>query len=134
MPTRPRKCHTCGHARDAHSGGLQRNWCTGITDGQMCMCAAYLAPPTAPRKPRPKPAPSPHRVKRLPPHLRTDALVLDLVGPSDIAKRLGMRDQTVHAWRQRKILPQPLAVVSTVPIWDWPAIEHWYANRKYKKH
>jgi hypothetical protein len=56
--------------------------------------------------------------------------VPDLVGPMEIAERLKVQRGTVHTWRLRGVLPEPLAVISGVPIWDWEAIKVWAAERK----
>lgn len=47
------------------------------------------------------------------------------VGASEIATRLGVRPQTVHAWRHRGLLPEPAWTVSGQPAWDWATIEAW---------
>ena len=47
------------------------------------------------------------------------------VGAAEIAARLGVRAQTVHTWRHRKLLPQPRWTVSGQPAWDWPEIAAW---------
>lgn len=47
------------------------------------------------------------------------------VGAAEIAGRLGVRAQTVHTWRQRKLLPPPRWTVSGQPAWDWSEIEEW---------
>lgn len=47
------------------------------------------------------------------------------VGAAEIAERLGVRPQTVHTWRQRKLMPQPRWTVSGQPAWDWSEIEAW---------
>ena len=47
------------------------------------------------------------------------------VGAAEIAVRLAVRPQTVHAWRQRRLLPEPRWTVSGQPAWDWPDIEAW---------
>ena len=47
------------------------------------------------------------------------------VGAAEIATRLGVRPQTVHAWRQRKLLPEPRWTVSGQPAWDWLEVESW---------
>lgn len=46
-------------------------------------------------------------------------IVFDLVGAKDIAERAGVKSQTVSMWRIRNLLPEPIAVVSDVPVWDW---------------
>ena len=47
------------------------------------------------------------------------------VGAAEIAARLRVRPQTVHTWRQRRLLPLPRWTVSGQPAWDWPEIEGW---------
>ena len=47
------------------------------------------------------------------------------VGAAEIAARLAVRPQTVHTWRQRKLMPQPRWTVSGQPAWDWSEIEQW---------
>jgi len=47
------------------------------------------------------------------------------VGAAEIAERLGVRGQTVHTWRQRKLMPQPRWTVSGQAAWDWSEIEEW---------
>src|SRR5262245_26559431 len=47
------------------------------------------------------------------------------VGAAEIAERLGVRGQTVHTWRQRKLMPLPRWTVSGQPAWDWSEIEEW---------
>ena len=47
------------------------------------------------------------------------------VGASEIAKRLRVRPQTVHAWRHRGRLPAATWTVSGQPAWDWAEIEEW---------
>jgi predicted DNA-binding transcriptional regulator AlpA len=47
------------------------------------------------------------------------------VGAAEIAARLGVKPQTVHTWRHRKLMPQPRWTVSGQPAWDWPEIEAW---------
>jgi len=47
------------------------------------------------------------------------------VGAAEVALRLGVRPQTVHTWRQRKVMPEPRWIVSGQPAWDWLEIEAW---------
>jgi predicted DNA-binding transcriptional regulator AlpA len=47
------------------------------------------------------------------------------VGAAEIAARLGVRPQTVHTWRHRKLMPQPRWTVSGQPAWEWSEIEAW---------
>lgn len=47
------------------------------------------------------------------------------MGAAEIAVRLAVRPQTVHTWRQRRLLPPSRWTVSGQPAWDWPDIEAW---------
>ena len=51
--------------------------------------------------------------------------LLDLVGPQEIASRLGVKSNTVSMWRARGVLPEPLTVVSNTPTWHWPLVREW---------
>jgi hypothetical protein len=50
---------------------------------------------------------------------------IDLVGPDEIASRLGVRSNTVSTWRARGLLPEPVAIVSRVPLWQWEQVRAW---------
>ena len=47
------------------------------------------------------------------------------VGAAEIAERRGVKPQTVHMWRHRKLMPRPRWTVSGQPAWDWLEIEAW---------
>jgi hypothetical protein len=47
------------------------------------------------------------------------------VGAAEIAARLGVKPQTVHTWRHRKLMPAPRWTVSGQPAWEWAEIEAW---------
>ena len=47
------------------------------------------------------------------------------VGAAEIAARLGVKPQTVHTWRHRKLMPEPRWTVSGQPAWEWREIEDW---------
>lgn len=49
----------------------------------------------------------------------------ELVGPAEIAERLGVAANTVSMWRARGLLPAPVAVVSRVPVWTWSTVRTW---------
>jgi len=51
--------------------------------------------------------------------------LLDLVGPQEVASRLGVAPNTVSMWRARCLLPEPLTVVSNTPVWHWPIVREW---------
>jgi len=50
---------------------------------------------------------------------------VDLVGPDEIAARLGVRSNTVSTWRARGLLPEPFGTFSRVPLWPWPLVRAW---------
>ncbi|HSH59429.1 MAG TPA: hypothetical protein VK988_07270 [Acidimicrobiales bacterium] len=50
---------------------------------------------------------------------------IEPVGVVDIAKRLGVRQQTVAMWRYRGLLPEAPWRVSNQPAWNWPDIRRW---------
>ena len=56
---------------------------------------------------------------------------LDLVGPGEIAERLGVKRVTVAKWKMLAYLPPPVAHVAAgsagkdMPIWLWSDIEVW---------
>lgn len=52
-------------------------------------------------------------------------MTLELVGPAEIAERLGVQRETVHQWRHREIMPEPGWTISGVPIWEWSVILEW---------
>lgn len=54
-----------------------------------------------------------------------DEMEADPVGTVDIAKRLGVKPQTVAQWRYRDLLPEPRWVVSGQPCWQWSDIVAW---------
>ena len=56
-----------------------------------------------------------------------------LVGPHDIADRLGVSSAAVSQWKRRGLLPQPVAVVSGVPMWHWTDIEQWALSRTWSR-
>jgi hypothetical protein len=59
-----------------------------------------------------------------------DSAPPDLVGPVEIADLLGVQRDTVHKWRHRKLLPEPLVILSGTPIWEWDVILRWAEDRK----
>lgn len=50
---------------------------------------------------------------------------LELVGPAEIATRLGVKPATVHQWRTRGAIVEPFAVVTSTPVWRWSDVEAW---------
>jgi predicted site-specific integrase-resolvase len=47
-----------------------------------------------------------------------------------MADRLGVQRDTVHKWRYRGVLPEPMVVLSGTPIWEWDEIAAWAEKRK----
>ena len=47
------------------------------------------------------------------------------VGVKEVAERLRVQANTVHAWRKRGRLPEPKGTAGGDPLWDWPDIEAW---------
>lgn len=58
-----------------------------------------------------------------------DEMEAEPVGSKDIAKRLGVKQQTVATWRHRGIFPEPRWWVSDSPVWQWSDVAAWAANR-----
>ena len=54
-----------------------------------------------------------------------DQQVLELVGISEVAERLGVKRSTVDRWRQRDVMPAPGWVLSSSPVWVWGEVEAW---------
>ena len=51
---------------------------------------------------------------------------LDLVGPADIGKRLGVTAQAIPTWRKRfSDFPEPELRVGHLPLWRWPTVQAW---------
>ena len=49
-----------------------------------------------------------------------------LVGPTEMALRIGISPATVRTWKRRRQLPEPLAVVSGVPLWERETVKAWW--------
>lgn len=50
---------------------------------------------------------------------------LDPVGPTEIAARLNVPINTIHAWNYDKVLPPARWRVGRGPVWDWSDIQAW---------
>lgn len=48
-----------------------------------------------------------------------------IVGEKEIARELDVKENTVHQWMVRRMLPQPDGFVSGNPAWEWQTIEKW---------
>ena len=55
----------------------------------------------------------------------------ELVGPREIATRLGIAGANVRQWQHRGILPEPFTVVSGTPMWEWPVIRAWVRSKRH---
>lgn len=51
--------------------------------------------------------------------------ISDPVGVAEIADRLGVKRQTVAAWKVRGLLPEPDLHLAMGPLWAWSVIEQW---------
>ncbi len=59
--------------------------------------------------------------------------ITDPVGVNEIAERLNVKTQTVSSWRNRAKgdriratpLPEPAAIITKTPIWEWATILAW---------
>jgi hypothetical protein len=50
---------------------------------------------------------------------------LDLVGPNGVAEMLEVFPQQVSRWRREGKMPEPVDVVSRVPVWERATIIAW---------
>jgi hypothetical protein len=48
-----------------------------------------------------------------------------VVGEKEIAHELDVKENTVHQWMVRRMLPEPDGFVSGNPAWHWETIEKW---------
>ena len=55
----------------------------------------------------------------------TAPTITEPVGTIEVARRLGVKAATVSQWRYRGLLPEPVLVVSHIPLWEWPTIREW---------
>jgi hypothetical protein len=53
--------------------------------------------------------------------------VSDLVGASEIARRLGAASpQTIHSWHRRySDFPAPITQLERALVWSWPDVQRW---------
>lgn len=49
----------------------------------------------------------------------------EIVGEKEIAGMLAVKENTVHQWRARGIMPQPDGLVSGNPAWHWSTVRKW---------
>jgi hypothetical protein len=55
----------------------------------------------------------------------------ELVGPKEIAAKLGIASANVRQWQHRGILPEPATVRSGVPLWEWETIRTWARSKRH---
>ncbi|MGZ8722393.1 MAG: type II toxin-antitoxin system VapC family toxin [Aeromicrobium sp.] len=58
----------------------------------------------------------------------------ELVSVSEIASRARRPISTIQSWRRRhRDFPQPVASLAAGPVWRWPIVEGWIANRATRR-
>lgn len=50
---------------------------------------------------------------------------IEVVGPTEVAERLGVQRATVDRWRQREAMPAATWQLAGGPVWLWSDIEAW---------
>lgn len=53
----------------------------------------------------------------------------DLRTLGDFAEALGVRPDTIHAYRSRGYLPDPIGTVGTTPVWSRAQLDAWLEAR-----
>lgn len=68
--------------------------------------------------------------------LDVEEVDLDIVGKSEIARRLDVAPTTVDYWRDRNGFPEPVSIASAVkagpgsyPVWLWADVVAWKETR-----
>jgi hypothetical protein len=49
----------------------------------------------------------------------------DIVDMEEVARRLGVKKETVRMWRYRQLVPEPEWVFGDQPVWRWATIRKW---------
>lgn len=55
--------------------------------------------------------------------------VRDLRTVADFAAAIGVKPDTIHAYRSRGYLPAPIGTVGTTPVWSVAQLRSWLASR-----
>lgn len=57
----------------------------------------------------------------------TVLVLVDPVGPKEIAERLDVRRATIDKWMWKGVMPEPHRI-SGNPVWEWETIKQWAAE------
>ena len=44
---------------------------------------------------------------------------------SEVAERLGVAPESVSRWNKQAIIPAPIRVTPSGPLWDWAVVKKW---------
>ena len=55
--------------------------------------------------------------------------VRDLRTVADFAGAIGVKPDTIHAYRSRGYLPEPIGTVGTTPVWSVAQLRTWLSSR-----
>ncbi|HZM72403.1 MAG TPA: PIN domain-containing protein [Candidatus Polarisedimenticolia bacterium] len=81
--------------------------------------------------PQPPTEPPPKRLSEADATYAPDpGLEPSLVSVAEIAERSGRPSNTIQSWRRRhRDFPRPIAKLASGPVWTWPSVEAWIAER-----
>ena len=54
---------------------------------------------------------------------------MELVGPAEAAQLTGLKVLTIHQYRSRGLMPEPVRVISRTPLWEKQQILDWDRDR-----
>lgn len=58
----------------------------------------------------------------------------ELVGPMEVADMTGLKLETVHQYRSRGQMPDPVVLISRTPVWTRDTINEWDEGRRTRAH